>query len=152
VAIVSKRNPQIEPDSVDWVSTYDALVQNLLAGGLDAAQADRRAYAECCKQWIRQHPMVSLPMGNKGICCFCREKGADKPLSILGAGVMAHSGPGRAGKFELVPVAQTTNWEPNCWDAMVLHLYGTATIGLWCEGLKVDPTPWEFPAAARAAE
>lgn len=147
MALISKRKPKVETERIDWVGMYDQHFQNNLATGLDERQAERKAFGACSMLWLQHNPMHPdhLPMGNKGICCFCGEKGADMPLSILGAGVMAHSGPGRAGKFELVPVEKITNWEPNCWDAMVLHLHGIAALGLWVEGLKVVPQPWEMP-------
>jgi len=139
MALISKRKPRLETQRLDWVAMYDAAFQTFLAEGLSEKQAESKAFATCSMHWIEQNPWSPehLPMGNSGVCCFCHGKGADMPLSILGTGVMAHSGPGRQGKFELVPVEKTSNWEPNCWDAMVLHLFQNSEIGLGFEGLRL---------------
>jgi hypothetical protein len=132
--IISKRKPKIETEAIDWAAVYDDQIHHHLAAGLDAEQADLRAFATCEMLWLLQNPLHGdyLAMGNRGICCFCGRKGADMPLQILGTGVFAHSGPGRPGNFPL-----EAKRSPNCWDATVWQLSAMARAGLAAEGLRV---------------
>jgi hypothetical protein len=132
--IVSKRKSRIESEVIDWVSVYDQQIQACLADGLDEKLADLKAFATCSMLWLQQHPMHGdyLKMGNQGSCCFCGERGADMPISILGVGVFAHSGPGRQGKYEMA-----AKREVSCWDATVWQLSAMARAGLAAEGLQV---------------
>lgn len=145
--IVSKRKPRVEAET-DYVALYDRHFQNEIDSGSSTAAADLKAFGLTSIQWTQDHPMHAdyLPMGNKGQCCFCGGKGADMPVTILGTGVSAHSGPGRQGKYEI-----EAKREASCWDAVVWQLSAMARAGLAAEGLQVGPA-MEVLMIERASE
>lgn len=130
--IVERRKPGIETEPVDWVAIYDQELKNNLDHGMEDRDAEAAAFATCSMLWLQQNPIHSdyLVMSNRGVCSYCCEGGADKPLPVLGIGVSVH--------------------KKTCLPATSRLLSVLACAGLAADGLVVlpdaaEPTFWPEP-------